>query len=318
MYIRSKQMKKRTFSALVVIAACSFLTMAAIRVWPNALLQSQQFTTIEGESLKSKLEAAITSGHDQSRTRFWVAYSFDVRPRVTILEKGITVRAPGDIGVDTTRGEIFLLYQGNSIERFQIQNPDRAGIDRDIPGYWLGDAKTDESLELLGHIAEWSQRAKSDDSRVADTTFTSTPAVAVQAVTAIAVHNNPNVDTRLKQIARGQLSDIVRARAVSWLAAFGNEEKFLADFISDQRPDSMAALEAIKGLSQSNDDNVINQLKSLAISTDNVILATRVITSLSDNKGQQCAAILGDISRQAHSARARQVALQQLRRLNDQ
>src|SRR6185295_9582810 len=47
--------------------------------------QTARFTPVEGADLKSRLDAAIKQARSRSKqSRFWTAYSFDVRPGVGV------------------------------------------------------------------------------------------------------------------------------------------------------------------------------------------------------------------------------------------
>ena len=47
--------------------------------------QTTRFTSVEGADLKSRLDAAIKQARSRSKqSRFWTAYSFDVRPGVGV------------------------------------------------------------------------------------------------------------------------------------------------------------------------------------------------------------------------------------------
>ena len=47
-------------------------------------IQRDGFIAVDGADLKSRMDAAIKLGRSSSSTKFWTAYSFDVRPGVAV------------------------------------------------------------------------------------------------------------------------------------------------------------------------------------------------------------------------------------------
>src|SRR5215208_7852109 len=115
---------------------------ARAAVEPIAQLQTQRFITVEGADLKSKLDAAIKQGRARSpQTRFWVAYSYDVRPGVAVdpgelqfsgnMENfgGVTVftGTSNGVAIETRNLGVFLLVEpgDTTISRVEVYNLDR-------------------------------------------------------------------------------------------------------------------------------------------------------------------------------------------------
>src|ERR1044072_1285406 len=137
-------MRKLFFAILLTL-------ITALTVADSARAQREGFIPVEGNSLKSKLDAAISKGR-AGQARFWAAYSFDVRPGVAVdLEfrdgRGNTTVVNGTVFSNGVRMEtrnlgVFILYEpgGNTIERVEIFNLDRRRAYSGYKVYWMGRA----------------------------------------------------------------------------------------------------------------------------------------------------------------------------------
>src|SRR5262245_52613900 len=162
---------------LVTLACLQNNSASAMRVIPpdhshlsetvtgSQPVQRQGFVTVDGPNLNSRIDAAIKLGRAAS-SRFWTAYSFDVRPGVSVDFDWGGKRSSGDgfnISFDSepeTRNlGVFLLRESNdgAISRLEVYNLER---DREYSGYrvyWLGRAGNEESLNLLRGLVEGQQ-----------------------------------------------------------------------------------------------------------------------------------------------------------------
>ncbi len=118
------------------------------------------FTTIEGATLKARMDAATRQGQARG-TRFWAAYSFDVRPQVSTDTDGInTGNAMWVNGVsigansETRNLAVFLLYDAATITRIEVYNLDRKREYSGYPVFWLGRANNEESLNFLRGLVD--------------------------------------------------------------------------------------------------------------------------------------------------------------------
>ncbi|HEX8183659.1 MAG TPA: hypothetical protein VF747_02875, partial [Blastocatellia bacterium] len=116
----------------------TFISLMAVMltVTANSWAQREGFIPVEGASLKSKLDTATSQGRAK-QSKFWAAYSFDVRPGVAIdVEyndgRGNTTIVNGssvsmNSRVETRNVGIFLLYEpsAGAIERIELYNLDR-------------------------------------------------------------------------------------------------------------------------------------------------------------------------------------------------
>src|SRR5437016_14655215 len=104
-------------------------------------LQSRNFVNVDGPSIKAKMDAAIRMGRSNSSTPFWTAYTFDVRPGVsvdadrtnfnghtmTFSDTSIAIGTSNGVRAETRNLAIFLLREPNNgnITRAEIYNLDR-------------------------------------------------------------------------------------------------------------------------------------------------------------------------------------------------
>src|SRR6185436_9448865 len=139
---RSHEMIKR-ISKLVLFLVLVFAGSASSRA------QREGFIPVEGTNLKSKLDLAVRQGRTK-QTRFWTAYSFDVRPGVAVDVEfndghgNTTVYSGTSISVgsnmETRNLGVFALHEptDGSIRRVEVFNLDRRREYSGYPVYWLG------------------------------------------------------------------------------------------------------------------------------------------------------------------------------------
>jgi hypothetical protein len=176
--------------------------------------QKESFILVDGASLNSKFDKASNSAFSNSkRTRFWIAYSFNVRPGV-----GVDVTIAGSdgsgmhVGLMTGVMEpkyearnvgLFLLYDSGigSIIDAELFNLDLRTDYKGHPVYWLGQYGDEDSLNFLNRLIASKQNI----------------AVAEALTDAIALHKDAKVEAILKNLAQHSPYPAVRAQAESWL-----------------------------------------------------------------------------------------------------
>ena len=134
------------------------LLFAAQSQTPNIARPPQGFTNVEGANLKSRLGSAIKLGAAR-QGRFWVAYTFAVRPGVAfdaevIGSRGSAIVINGAVvgaQLETRNLGVFLLHEGSggSVLRAEIYNLNRPRDYAGYPVYWIGHGPGNESLPLL-------------------------------------------------------------------------------------------------------------------------------------------------------------------------
>jgi HEAT repeat protein len=254
----------------------------------NAADQTQRFITVEGADLRSKLDAAIKQGRARApQSRFWVAYSYDVRPGVAVdpgelqfsgsMENfgGVTVftGTSNGVAIETRNLGVFLLVEppDNTISRVEIYNLERSREYSGYPVYWLGRAGNEESLNYLKGIAD-SARAKR---------------VAENATVAIGLHDDLRVAPLLKDLIRKSSNQDVREAAIYWLGITGGEHTFLSEIVRNEQEHTGVREAAASAIGRSREASVLPTLQSLYQSVNNRDVRERIISAVSKNDNQK-------------------------------
>jgi HEAT repeat protein len=272
------------------IAIITFILALASFCAPAAQAQRERFITVEGADLRSKIETAKGMARRASpQTRFWIAYSFDVRPNVAVdPEAGefrgsmnnygdmtIFVGKSNGVNVETRNLGVFILHEadGSVVSRVEVYNLDRKREYGGSPVYWLGRGGNEESLNFLRALAESNQPDK----------------VVEHATVAIALHDDPRVQEMLKLLVRNSKNQDVRRTAVHWLGFTGVETNFLADLIRNEGENEDVRRSAGHALGVSSDPASINVLITLYGTIANRELKRNLIHSISINSNQDAA-----------------------------
>jgi HEAT repeat protein len=280
-HLKGKNMPYSIVPFLLVIA--SFFAPVA-----PSQAQRERFIKVEGADLRAKLETAIRLGRAASpQTRFWTAYSFDVRPGVAVDPQGgefkgssmnmygntiVLTGKSNEMTSETRNLGVFLLHEpdGSSVNRVEVYNLDRQREYGGYPVYWLGRGANEESLNLLRGLAESNQASK----------------VVEYATVAIALHDDPRVSDVLKTLVRKSTNREVRRTAVYWLGFIGVETSFLADLIRNESEDGEVRRAAGHALGVSSDPASFNTLTSLYGTVIDRELKRNLIHSISINANQ--------------------------------
>ncbi len=245
--------------------------------------QREGFTPVEGTSLRSKLDAAISRGRASAgQSRFWAAYSFDVRPGVAIdleinngngasIINGTTFST--DSKIETRNLGVFLLYDtgASAFQRVDIYNLDRKREYSGYPVYWLGRAGNEESLNLLKGLAESDQANK----------------VAEHAVMALAIHDDQRVDSMLEDLVRRSNIDKVRSTAVFWLGQTPGHHPLLAEIVRNEQESASLRKEAAFSMGAGRDPAAMSTLQNLYGSINNREVKKQIIFAASINRGDK-------------------------------
>ena len=232
---------------LVIIVSSLFQTA-------SSQTTNTSFSTIEGATLSTRLETAIKQGQARG-TRFWTAYTFDVRPNISIdSDVNISGNSTWINGVEinsqseTRNLAFFQLHEasGNVISRYEIYNLDRKREYSGVPVYWLGRASNDESLNFLKNLA-----ATGDDK------------LKERATQAIALHDDLRVGAMLKELTKTSNPERVRKTAIFWLGQVEGEREFLADFVRNEQESIEVRKQAAFGIGISKDKAALPLLKKL-------------------------------------------------------
>ncbi len=248
--------------------------------------QTSRFTTVEGTDLKSRLAAAIKQARSRSKqSRFWTAYTFDVRPGVGV---NILIIGGGgsriDIGgvMHTSDGQyetrnvgVFLLHEadGSTITRAEVYNLERP---RDYSGYqvyWLGRATNDESLGFLKSLIDTTRSSE----------------VAERVTDAIGLHDDRRVEAMLKDLIRSSQVIGVRTTAVSWLGHFPGNVPFLASLVRDNRENVEVRKEAADALGDSREAAALSTLEGLYSEVNNREVKREILDAIGESRDEGAA-----------------------------
>lgn len=252
--------------------------------------QDRKFIPVEGVNLQAKLEAAAKRATAASPpVRFWTAYSFDVRPGVTV-----DYEAVGDDGsrnffngmgifsldasMETRNLGIFLLRapETREVVRVEVFNLERRHEYSGYPVYWLGRAGNEESLALLRGLID------------------STPSseMAVDAARALALHDDRRAGAMLESVARSSAAEKVRGHAIFWLGftpANPATQTFLSDLARNEQESTEIRAQAISAFGQAKDAPTLAVLQNLYETIPNRDLKKRVISAVAKNETKDAA-----------------------------
>ena len=281
----------------------ALITAAWLMLIPPALApqQEQAFTPVQGATLQAKQEAAVAQAAAARATRFWTAYSFDVRPGVVVdidyvsddghiqiqgnwdmTDSGFLVNNPA---METRSLGVFALRdQGGQVVRVEVYNLGRRREYGGYTVYWMGRATNEESLAFLRSLAD-SARAPMTSGRSED--------LAAEAVRAIALHDDRRVPEVLESIARTNASDDVRAQATRSLGyppVSDATRAYLAQLARDERESQEVRRAAISAYGRSRDPQALSFLQGLYATLTSRDLRRAALTHIARNDDQRAAA----------------------------
>jgi HEAT repeat protein len=241
----------KKMSRLVIFIAIVLASSA------NSRAQREGFMPVEGANLRSKLDLAVRQGRAK-QTRFWTAYSFDVRPGVAVdvewhSDGNTTIVSGTSISVgskiETRNLGVFVLHEpsDSSIARVEVYNLDRRREYSGYPVYWLGRATNEESLTYLKGIVE--------SNPIGD--------ASKHSIVAIGLHDDPRVGGMLEDFVRNSKVDAVRRSAVFWLGQIPGHNSFLVDLVRNEQESSSLRKEAAFAIGISKEPGAMAALEGL-------------------------------------------------------
>ena len=307
----------------------ALLTFILLAVAPVSLpaQQEQGFTPVQGATLQAKAEAAAAQATATRQTRYWTAYSFDVRPGVAVdvdyvSDDGrFSIRGTWDVGdsgtyfvgdgvsvsnypgLETRSLGVFALRDSaGRVERIDVFNLARRHEYAGYPVYWLGRAANEESLGFLRGIA------------VTPTVSSHSP--QNEAVWAVSLHDDRRVPEVLMQVARTSGDEHVRARAVRSLGfppVADPVREYLAQLIRDEREVQEVRRAAVAAYGRSRDAQALALMQSLYNSNANQELRRAALTQIARNDDRRAAAtFLVNVASQGTDTEFRKTALARL------
>jgi HEAT repeat protein len=252
----------------------------------QAAAHNRNFINVDGADLRTRLDAAIKLGRARSpQTRFWTAYTFDVRPGlgidVVIMSSGGSVTivngvVSGSSGKYETRNVgVFLLHErdGGSIIRAELYNLERAREYAGYPVFWLGRGGNQESLDLLTKLIKTSTDRK----------------VAEKLTDGVGAHDDLRVEGLLKELIRSSPIVEVRETAVSWVGRFPGNIPFLSDIARNEREHREVRKEAIDAIGQTDEAGAVAALKNLFSSLLDRELRKEIVEAAAQNREEDAA-----------------------------
>jgi HEAT repeat protein len=247
----------------------------------NSRAQREGFIPVEGTNLRSKIDLAVRQGRAK-QTRFWTAYSFDVRPGVavdveihngngsTTIVNGTSISVGSNI--ETRNLGVFALHEpaDGSITRLEVYNLDRRREYSGYPVYWLGRAANDESLSFLKGFVESNQIGDAPK----------------HSIVAIALHDDPRVGGMLEDFVRHSKADNVRSSAVFWLGQTPGHNPFLMDLVRNEQESVKVRKEAAFAIGISKEQGAMASLEGLYPAVSNREVKKQIIFAASINKNE--------------------------------
>jgi HEAT repeat protein len=265
----------KTLSRLMLLSALVLLSSV------NSRAQRQGFLPVDGPDFRTRLDLAIRQGRAK-QTRFWTAYSFDVRPGVavdveyhsngnTTIVNGVSVSVGSKI--ETRNLGIFVLHEpaDGSTARVEIYNLDRQREYSGYPVYWLGRAGNEESLNYLKGIVDTVQTGDAPK----------------HAIVAIGLHDDPRVGGLLQDFVRNSKSDKVRSSAVFWLGQVPGNLQFLSDLVRNEQESVSLRKETAFAIGVSKDPGTMATLESLYQSNNSREVKKQIIFAASINNNDE-------------------------------
>jgi len=272
----------KTISRLMLLSALVLLSSASSRA------QRQGFIPVDGPDLRTRMDLAIRQGRTK-QTRFWTAYSFDVRPGVavdveyhsngnTTIVNGISVSVGSKI--ETRNLGVFVLHEpaDGSTARVEIYNLDRQREYSGYTVYWLGRAGNEESLNYLKGIVDTVQTGDAPK----------------HAIVAIGLHDDPRVGGMLQDFVRNSKSDKVRSSAVFWLGQVPGNLQFLTDLVRNEQESVSLRKEAAFAIGVSKDPGTMAALESLYQTSTSREVKKQIIFAASINNNDDSGARRSD------------------------
>jgi HEAT repeat protein len=246
------------------------------------------FINVDGPDLKSRFASAVKQG--AQRQRFWVAYTFPVRPGIAfdttfVGSNGSTIVVNEarvmNSQFETRNVGIFLLHEApaSTLVRAEIYNLDRSRDYSAYPVYWLGLPSGDDSLTLLRGLLETARSGE----------------VASRIVDAIGAHDEARAPSLLRDVVGTAGTERMRARAVSWLGHWPGQSEFLAALVRDERGVTAIRREAAEALGDSPDRVPLTLLQDLFRAVSHREVKRELLDTISDDRYDGASAFLLEI-----------------------
>ena len=271
--------------------------------------KANEYINVEGDDLQVRLAAAQTQARAASRHRYWAAYKFPVRPNVsvdaeTISSMGIEMLVgiiTGYVCEHETRSlGVFLFYSERETEpsRVEIYNLKRRRFYEGLPVYWIGEVEAPESLTLLSSLV---RRTKIEN-------------VGVKLVEAISVHESPQVEELLTELARSSPLVAVRGGAVFSLGRFGWNLALVEEVAGNGSENMKVRQQAITALGKSCSPGAFDALRRLLGVVKEPSLLESIICAIGRSRHPDAGEVLKSFIKRTYDPGLRRCAEQTLDR----
>src|SRR5436853_2843173 len=269
---------------------CTFalLCIVSLTVADNIHAQRDNFTPVDGASLRGKLDNAISKGR-ATQSRFWAGYQFDVRPGICVDAEFTNEHGGRTIvyGIAYQKGQrietrnlgVFMLYDagGKALDRVELYNLDRHHSFSGYPVCWMGHATNDVSLTLLRGLVDTNTTTK----------------VAENAVVSIAMHDDSRIDGLIEGFARNSTNNKVRQSAVFWLGQLPGSHPYLGEVIRSEQEGTELRKQAAFSLGISSDPQAMATLQSIYGSINNREVKKQIIFAAFVNNDEEKDSLTG-------------------------
>ena len=266
-------------------------------------MSKKNFISVEGNDLRARLDAAQTQARTASR--YWAAYKFPVRPKVSIDAVSMTSTGPaelgriicGNVGEHETRSlGVFLLYGQRELVRVEIYNLERERNYEGWPVYWLGEVEASESLTLLSSLVR----------------ATKNEVMGGKLADAIALHESPQVEELLSELTRSSPLVSVRANAVFCLGRFGQNLALVEEVAGDRREHTHVRQQAIMAIGKGRSPGALDALRRLADVVKEQLLRETIVNAVAKTRHPEAQELLKAFAERSDDARFSRRAQQQL------
>lgn len=244
-------------------------------------MSKKNFINVEGDDLQARLAAAQRQA--QTASRYWAAYKFPVRPNVSIDDESMGVNPGpgmiicGNVGEHETRSlGVFLLYGQRELLRVEIYNLERDRNYEGWPVYWLGEVESPESLTLLSSLVR----------------ETKNEAIGGKLVNAIAVHESPQVEGLLSELARSSPLVAVRTGAVFCLGRFGQNLALVEEVAGNRREQTNVRQQAIMAIGKGRSPGALDALRRLSGVVEEPFLREAIVNAVGKSRHPDAEALL--------------------------
>jgi hypothetical protein len=260
------QEMKSSVVTLVIGVAASIIALTC------AQAQSEKFTKIDGASLSAKLAAAHSRAVEGKP--YWVAYGFDVRPRVGFdlpdqaSQPKVVVEASGP--AETPNLGVFMLYKtrGANPARIEVYNLDRQRDYEGMPVFWLGKVPASESLDHLRKLVpQVTENASAEN-----------------LTHAIALHNDSQSGVILEDLLQHATNEGVRRESAFWLGRIPGHLQSLADVVNKEQEALDVRKQAVMAIGKSREEGSGAMLQRLYTSSLSRDLKQEILEAAAKNR----------------------------------